>query len=193
MNQEKENKNSPFSRKKFLRICGTVVAGTAIASLSGAALRRLAKQQEGASMLWQIDPSKCTYCGRCETECVLPISAVKCIHANKVCGYCDLCGGYYRTNVKELNTAAENMICPTGAIRREYVEEPYFEYTINESLCTGCAKCAKGCNSFGNGSLYMQVKQDLCKNCNECKIALQCPSGAIRRVSVGKAYMLKDA
>jgi electron transport complex protein RnfB len=190
--ENKENTNSPVSRKKFLRMCGSVAAGAAIASFSGAMIRRLSQQPE-ASYFWQIDPAKCTYCGRCETECVLPVSAVKCVHANKVCGYCDLCGGYYRTNVKELNTAAENMMCPTGAIRRAYVEDPYFEYTIDESLCTGCGKCAKGCNSFGNGSLYMQVKQDVCKNCNECKIALQCPSGAIQRVPLAKAYMLKDA
>ena len=55
---------------------------------------------------------------------MLPVSAVKCIHANKVCGYCDLCGGYYRTNVKELNTAAENMMCPTGAILRNSWKTP---------------------------------------------------------------------
>jgi electron transport complex protein RnfB len=94
--------------------------------------------------------------------------------------------------VKDLNTAAENLMCPTGAIRRAYVEDPYFEYTIDESLCNGCGKCAKGCNSFGNGSLYLQVKQDLCKGCNACKIADVCPSGAIQRVAYGMAYLLKD-
>jgi electron transport complex protein RnfB len=185
-----QNNNSPVSRKKFLRICGSVAAGTAIASVSGVLLKKLKAQE--AVYFWQIDPTKCTYCGRCETDCVLPISAVKCIHANKVCGYCDLCGGYYRTNVKDLNTAAENLRCPTGAIQRNYVEDPYFEYEINEKFCNGCGKCAKGCNSFGNGSLYLQVKQELCKNCNECKIANVCPSGAIQRVPYAKAYLLKD-
>jgi electron transport complex protein RnfB len=190
MNSDKGTKNSPVSRKKFLRICGSVVAGTAIVSLSGVSLKRLMAKEAG--YFWQIDPTKCTFCGRCETDCVLPVSAVKCIHANKVCGYCDLCGGYYRTNVKDLNTAAENLKCPTGAIRREYVEDPYFEYTIDESMCNGCGKCAKGCNSFGNGSLYLQVKQELCKDCNECKISNVCPSGAIQRVPYAKAYLLKD-
>jgi electron transport complex protein RnfB len=185
-----ENKNNPITRKKFLRICGSVVAGAAVAGVAGVMVRKALSGQ--ASYFWQIDPNKCTYCGRCETDCVLPVSAVKCIHANKVCGYCDLCGGYYRANVKDLNTAAENLRCPTGAIARKYVEDPYFEYTIDEDLCNGCAKCAKGCNSFGNGSLYMQVKQDLCKNCNECKIAQVCPSGAIQRVPMDKAYLLKD-
>jgi electron transport complex protein RnfB len=190
MKRDTANKQTLMSRKKFLRTCGTAVAGAAAVSLSAVVFKRLASQEAGC--LWQIDPHKCTFCGRCETDCVLPLSAVKCIHANKVCGYCDLCGGYYRTNVKDLNTAAENLMCPTGAIRRAYVEDPYFEYTIDESLCNGCGKCAKGCNSFGNGSLYLQVKQDLCKACNECKIANVCPSGAIRRVPYGMAYLLKD-
>jgi electron transport complex protein RnfB len=183
-------KNNPISRKRFLQICGTVAAGTAIASVSGFSAKRMMRDE--ADYFWQIDPAKCTFCGRCETNCVLSVSAVKCIHANRVCGYCDLCGGYYRANVKDLNTAAENLMCPTGAIFRKYIEDPYFEYTIDENLCNGCGKCAKGCNSFGNGSLYLQVKQDLCKNCNECNISKVCPSGAIQRVPANKAYLLKD-
>jgi electron transport complex protein RnfB len=186
----KDNMKSPLTRKKFLRVCGSALGGAAVASLTGVSLKRMFAKEP--SCFWQIDPAKCTYCGRCETDCVLPVSAVKCVHANRVCGYCDLCGGYYRTNVKDLNTAAENLRCPTGAIQRAYVEDPYFEYTIDESLCNGCGKCSKGCNSFGNGSLYLQVKQELCENCNECKISSVCPSGAIRRVPYDMAYMLKD-
>ncbi|MDR1594766.1 MAG: 4Fe-4S binding protein [Prevotellaceae bacterium] len=181
---------NPISRKQFLRQCGSIAAGAAIISVSGIAVKQMLKKD--GDNFWQIDPSKCTFCGRCATSCVLTVSAVKCIHANKVCGYCDLCGGYYRANVKDLNTAAENLKCPTGAIFRKYIEDPYFEYTIDEDLCNGCGKCAKGCNSFGNGSLYLQVKQELCKNCNECKISKVCPSDAIQRVSADKVYMLKD-
>lgn len=187
---DNKNKKSPIARRKFLQLLGSVVAGSTVLTVSGALARKASRQE--ASLYWQIDPSKCTQCGRCETDCVLPVSAVKCIHANMVCGYCDLCGGYYRTNVKELNTAAENLMCPTGAIERKYIEDPYFEYTINENLCNGCGKCVKGCSSFGNGSLYLQVKRDLCKDCNECKIATVCPSGAIIRVSLDQAYKLKD-
>ena len=190
--KESKNKSPIISRKKFLRLCGTIAAGTAVASFAGVSMSRV-KAADEASYFWQIDPAKCTNCGKCETDCVLPVSAVKCVHAVKVCGYCDLCGGYYRSNVKELDTAAENLMCPTGAIKRSFIEDPYFEYMIDESMCNGCGKCAKGCNSFGNGSLYLQVKQELCKNCNECKIANVCPSEAITRVSYEKVYQLKDA
>lgn len=191
MEQKKENKNSPIARRKFLRVLGTTVAGGSILAVSGVLASRLKNDKE-SSYYWQIDPQKCTHCGRCETDCVLQVSAVKCFHANKVCGYCDLCGGYFRSNAKELNTAAENLMCPTGAIQRKFVEDPYFEYTIDESLCNGCGKCVKGCSSFGNGSLYLQIKRDLCTDCNECKIARVCPSDAITRVSMHTSYNLKD-
>lgn len=191
MKQNNENKKSPIARRKFLQTLGTVVAGGTLLGVSGALILRT-KNKEGA-YYWQIDPDKCTYCGRCETACVLPVSAVKCFHANRVCGYCDLCGGYYRTNVKELNTAAENLMCPTGAIERRFVEDPYFEYTINEDLCIGCGKCVKGCSSFGNGSLYLQIKRDICVDCNACSIVTACPSDAIHRVSYLTPYNLKDS
>ncbi|MDH6303732.1 electron transport complex protein RnfB [Parabacteroides sp. PF5-5] len=189
MKEKNGNNRSPIARRKFLQALGTAVAGGSILAVSGGLIGKV-KEQE-ASLYWQIDPQKCTQCGRCETHCVLPVSAVKCFHANMVCGYCDLCGGYYRSNVKELNTAAENLMCPTGAIERQFVEDPYFEYTINESLCNGCGKCVKGCSSFGNGSLYLQIKRDLCKDCNECKIATVCASDAISRVPLSVAYKLK--
>lgn len=189
--EENKKTNSPIARRKFLQKLGTVVAGGSILAVSGGLYSKVKAKE--SDYCWQIDPAKCTQCGRCETHCVLPISAVKCFHANRVCGYCDLCGGYYRTNVKELNTAAENLMCPTGAIERKFVEDPYFEYTINEDLCNGCGKCVKGCSSFGNGSLYLQINRDLCTDCNECKIATVCPADAISRIPYTLAYNLKDS
>ncbi len=185
------NKKSdkPIDRRKFLQRTGALVAGGAIVTLTGFLAKRSLEADE--EMFWQIDPNKCIQCVRCETDCVLPISAVKCVHAVKVCGYCDLCGGYFRQNVKNLNTGAENLMCPTGAIVRTFVEEPYFEYSIEEEKCIGCGLCVKGCNSFGNGSLYLQIKQELCTNCNECAIARVCPSDAIQRVPHRRAYDLK--
>ena len=142
-------------------------------------------------MVWQLDPAKCIQCGRCATACVLGPSAVKCVHAYDLCGYCDLCAGYCQPNPSKLDTAAENRLCPTGAIVRTFVEDPYFEYTIDESLCVGCGKCVKGCGAFGNGSLFLQVRHDRCVNCNDCSIARTCPADAFRRVPAATAYRLK--
>ena len=141
--------------------------------------------------VWQLDPSKCIQCGRCATECVMTPSAVKCTHVYAMCGYCDLCGGYLKPDTKTISTAAENQLCPTNAIKRKFIEEPFFEYEIVEALCIGCGKCVKGCGAFGNGSLQLQVRHDRCVNCNQCSIARNCPAGAFSRVPASKPYLLK--
>jgi len=152
----------------------------------------LARRAKAVDTVWQIDPYKCISCGNCATHCVQKPSAVKCVHAFAMCGYCDLCTGYFEPETVSLDTGAENQLCPTGAINRRFVEAPYFEFTIDEKLCIGCGKCVKGCNAFGNGSLFLQVRHDRCLNCNECSIAKACPSGAFQRVSADEPYLLKE-
>ena len=143
--------------------------------------------------VWQLDPAKCIQCGRCATNCVLKQSAVKCVHNFEMCGYCKLCFGFFQPGAKVLTSAAENQMCPVGAIRRKFVEDPYYEYTIDGSLCVGCGRCVRGCGAFGNGSLVLQVKHDVCVNCNECSIARNCPSGAFNRVPADQPYLFKKA
>jgi len=144
-----------------------------------------------AEMVWQIDPYTCTACGNCATQCVLDPSAVKCVNVNEICGYCDLCFGYFIDDPAERGLDADNQLCPTNAIRRKFIEEPYYEYAIDEPTCIGCGKCVKGCKAFGNGSMFLQVRHDLCLNCNECTIASACPVNAFRRVPADQPYLLK--
>jgi electron transport complex protein RnfB len=182
-----ESNSKSKNRREFIQSGVRLSLALALGSVSGLALSRVIKDD----YVWQIDPFECTQCGRCATECVMTPSAVKCVHAYDLCGYCDLCGGYFKPDANELSTAAENQLCPTAAIERKFIEEPYFEYIINEDLCIGCAKCVKGCTSFGNGSLHLQIIHDICLNCNDCSIARVCPSDAIRRVKADKAYNIK--
>ncbi|MDH7570930.1 MAG: 4Fe-4S binding protein [Armatimonadota bacterium] len=141
--------------------------------------------------VWQIDPEKCTQCGRCATACVLNPSAVKCVHIFRICGYCELCFGFFEAQPASLDTGAENQRCPTGALERRFIEDPYYEYHVNEALCIGCGKCVEGCTTFGNGSLQLQVNHALCVNCNQCAIALVCPSQAFVRLPANRPYLLK--
>ena len=141
--------------------------------------------------VWQLDPAKCIQCGRCATNCVLSLSAVKCMHRFEMCGYCKLCFGFFQPGTPNLTSAAENQMCPTGAIKRTFIESPYYEYTVDESLCIGCGRCVKGCGAFGNGSLVLQVRHDRCVNCNDCTIARNCPAGAYTRVPVDQPYLSK--
>ncbi len=182
MKKDKAHSRREFINKGVRLTLGLTVVGTGALALS--------RRSGGEEYVWQIDPFKCTQCGRCATECVMAESAVKCVHAYDLCGYCDLCGGYFKPGAK-LQTGAENQLCPTAAIQRKFIEEPYFEYIIEEELCIGCAKCVKGCSAFGNGSLHLQIRHDRCKNCNQCAIATACPSKAISRVAANKPYIIK--
>lgn len=179
--------NNLKSRREFIRdgLRYSLVIG--VAGLGGITAFR----STAGETVWQLDPSKCVQCGRCADNCVVTPSAVKCFHVYNMCGYCDLCGGYFRPGTKNLTTAAENQLCPTAAIERRFIEEPFFEYHIIEELCIGCGKCVKGCGAFGNGSLQLQVNHDLCVNCNECAIARHCPADAFSRVPANDPYLFK--
>lgn len=174
--------DAKFGRRDFFRAAATAAAcGAGFAAVRG----------NSAEFAWQLDPSKCMQCGRCATECVLSPSAVKCVHSYQICGYCDLCSGFLVQGAKRRDTGAENELCPVGALKRQFVEEPFYQYTADETLCIGCGKCVKGCGAFGNGSLYLQCKMDLCSVCNECSIARNCPAHAWQRVPLSDPYLLK--
>jgi electron transport complex protein RnfB len=169
-----------LDRRDFLR-------GSAAVAAVGLAWGGVGAKAEGT--VWQLDPNKCTQCGRCATHCVLNPSAVKCVNQFNICGYCDFCFGYLEPKGREINSGAENQLCPTAAIDRKYIEDPYYEYLIDEDACIGCSKCVKACLVFGNASFYLQVNQDMCINCNECSIAEACPSDAFSEERVSKPYI----
>ena len=185
--EENDGRERAMNRRDFVRRGLFGLAATALGTAGVTSLIN-GKAQE---YVWQIDPEKCVQCGRCETACVLTPSAVKCVHNYDMCGYCRLCGGYHDPQAETTDTAAENQLCPTGAIQRTFVEDPFYEYTIDEDLCIGCGKCVKGCALFGNGSLYLQVRHDRCVNCNVCSIARVCAGDAFRRVPAEDPYILK--
>ena len=181
------NSQNGMNRRDFIKSGIQTVAGLTVGGIGGIVIARSSDDDT----VWQIDPDVCVQCERCSLNCVLDLSAVKCVHAYSMCGYCDLCSGYLEPGAKSRDTGAESQLCPVGAIKRTYVEEPYFEYTIDEELCIGCGKCVKGCGAFGNGSLHLQIRHDRCMNCNECSIGRSCPSGAIKQVSAKTPYLMR--
>lgn len=185
------DQNEPIDRRDFLGRGARAAGAVGFLGLTGLLAGRKAQADD---LVWQIDPDVCIACTNCQTNCVLDVSAVKAVQCFLMCGYCDVCTGYFPTENYQLNTGAENHLCPTGAVVRRFIEMKaevrYFEYTIDESLCIGCAKCVKGC-ALMNGSLYMQVRHDRCLNCNECAIAVACPPQAFRRVPASNPHLLK--
>lgn len=186
MNGDHSSQRIP--RRELLREGVQLVAFFGVGGLVGFVA---GKKGTAEQLVWQIDPYRCIACGNCATHCVLDPSAVKCVNSFPICGYCDLCTGYFPPEPVALTTGAENQLCPTGAIIRKLVEEPYYEYTIDEELCIACGKCVIGCAAFGNASLYLQVRHDRCLNCHECSIAIACPSQAFVRVPASQPYLLK--
>ncbi len=186
-----ENTNQK-SRRGFLvdtARTATIIAGGSMAGfLAG-------KQGKAKETRWQIDPDKCVACGNCATHCILDESAVKCFQAYDMCGYCDLCTGYVEPEYSNIDTAAENQLCPTDAVVRTFVDkkagQSFYEYHIDEVACIGCAKCVQGC-ALMNGSLYLQVMHDRCVNCNECAIAISCPVDAYTNIPKETPYLMKN-
>jgi len=182
-----EEDKGHLTRRGFLGAVGRGASLLAVGGVGGAMVLRPA----GGETVWQIDPFKCIQCRQCQTECVLEPSAVKCVHDFSMCGYCKFCFGFFRTDPIALDEGAENQACPTGAIIRHFVEEPYYEYSIDTDLCIGCGQCVKGCEQFGNRALYLQVLHDRCLNCSECAIAAACPADAFVRLSADRPYFIK--
>lgn len=183
-----------LSRRGFFTRCaqGAAVVVLGGGGIAAAAMKMHAAHAGKSRTVWQINPWKCTQCGLCATSCVLKESAAKCVHDMSMCGYCKPCFGYFQPNMVSLEPGAENEMCPVGAITRKFVEEPYYQYTIDEKKCIACGLCVKGCTSFGNGSLYLQVRHDRCLNCNECSIAKACPAEAFFRAPVERPYVIKS-
>lgn len=187
--QHNENQNVAgiTTRRSFVATGLRVLGVGAVLGTSAA----LAMKGTSGETVWQIDPAKCVACGKCTDECVLDISAVRCYHNTEMCGYCKQCFGFFDPGFARLDSSAENQMCPTNALRREFIQDPYHEYTVDRDLCIGCGKCVDGCNRFGNGSLFLQIDHAVCKGCNDCAIARKCPSQAIVRVPASEAYIMK--
>ena len=125
-------KDKGYDRREFINNGVRLTLGLTVVGTGALAI---ARSSTGKDYVWQIDPFKCTQCGRCATECVKATSAVKCVHAFDLCGYCDLCSGYFKPGAK-LETGAENQLCPTAAIQRKFISRSPF---LNMSLMKSSA------------------------------------------------------
>ena len=109
-----------ISRRNFLTWTGRTISATALATLSW---RLWGKDGGGPRKMWQIDPSKCTYCGICETACVRTPSAVKAVNDLRKCDYCVICYGHIKnTDVdpKKIETEGKK-VCPHDAVTRTHL------------------------------------------------------------------------
>lgn len=163
-------------------------------------------RRANAEGVWWIDPAKCVnirlgatgveVCDLCASDCVLPLSAVRAVNEFAECGRCCICPAYYDvTSEVGKDGLPSSKLCPRDAITREPIGEVdpddplnnFYEYTIDKAKCNGCGKCVMGCKEpAGLGSIRLEVRYDLCLDCNRCAIAQVCPDDAILQQAVDR-------
>lgn len=183
-------------------VLGHAVRGATLIGLGGVAVYLGRKSSaEGA---WQLDVGKCVnsrlgaigidVCDKCATTCVLALSAVRAVNDHAKCGRCYICPAYFDIkSAVDQHGLPSQKLCPRDAIIRTPIGEVdpsdpannYYEYTIDEQKCNGCGICVMGCKEpAGLSSIRLDVRQNLCVDCNRCSIAIACPDKAYERALV---------
>lgn len=183
-------------------VLGHAVRGATLIGLGGAAAYLATRS--GAEGAWQLDPEACVnsrlgavgvpVCDRCSATCVLASSAVRAVNDHAKCGRCYICPAYFdiKSAVNSQGLPSQKL-CPRDAIIRTPIGDVdpadpannFYEYTIDETRCNGCGKCVMGCKEpAGLSSIKLEVRHNLCVNCNRCSIAIACPDKAYAREPV---------
>ena len=185
-----------YTRRKVL---GHAARGVALLGLGGTAGLLALKAHK--TYAWVIEADKCInsklgavgveICERCATDCVITLSAVRAVNEFSACGRCYVCPAYYKiTSAVGPDGLPSEKVCPRDAIERKAIgwidpEDPannFNEYVIDEKKCNGCGRCVMECKEpAGLSSITLEVRHNVCLDCNRCSIATVCPEEAFDR------------
>lgn len=189
-------KSNRYTRREML---GHAARGAAFVGLGGTA--GLLSWKASNTYAWMIDPARCINsklgavgvetCELCATQCVITLSAVRAVNEFSKCGRCYVCPAYFKiTSAVGPDGLPSEKVCPRDAITRAAIgwidpDDPannFYEYTIDEAKCNGCGRCVMECKEpAGLGSITLEVRHDVCLDCNRCSIAAACPEDAYAR------------
>ena len=199
---EKDGRPAGLTRRELL---GHAARGVAFVGLGGTVCVLSLKANK--TYAWTIGIDRCInsklgavgveVCELCSTDCVLTLSAVRAVNEFSLCGRCYVCPAYYKiTSALGPDGLPSEKVCPRDAIERKAIgwidpDDPannFYEYVIDEKKCNGCGRCVLECKEpAGLSSIRLEVRHNVCLDCNRCSIATACPEEAFDRRSPSAA------
>ena len=168
-------------------VLGHAARGAALVGIGGMTAF-LANKAQG-TYAWQIDAGKCInsqlgalgidVCEACATDCVLPLSAVRAVNEYSQCGRCYICPAYYDiTSAVDADGLPSEKLCPRDAIERK----PIGWIDPDDPADNFYGRCVMACKEpAGLGSIRLEVRHNVCLDCNRCSISTVCPEEAYLR------------
>lgn len=199
---EGESKRSTSSRREFLRLAGTGLAGAFAAAALGCVsfdTRDGRKVKVWATSTGAIvhEPNLCVGCRRCETACTIKndgklsayISRIK-VSRNLNYGVKGVTASYQQADgqhgtfrivgqtCRQCETPACGNACPVGAIS---ADKKTGARVVNADKCVGCGACQRACPW---GIATVDPETDTSTKCTLCggdpNCVKNCPTGAIK-------------
>lgn len=199
---EGESKRSTSSRREFLRLAGTGLAGAFAAAALGCVSfdtrdGRKVKVWATSSGAIVHDPHLCVGCRRCETACTVRndgkgsayISRIK-VSRNLNYGIDGVSADYQRADgqhgnfrivgqtCRQCSEPACGINCPVGAIT---ADKKTGARVVNTDKCVGCGSCQRACPW---GIATVDPETDISTKCTLCggdpNCVKNCPTGAIK-------------
>lgn len=180
-----EAAESGLSRRNFLKIGGSALAGAAVGAACAGVGVQAAHADDGVKRAMGhivVKTDKCAGCRVCMAVCSLNHEGVCGPAFSRIRVYQPSQNIFDTTIVTCKQCDSPNCLaaCPTGAL---YVDEKTGARVINKEKCTGCQTCMKACPQYPNAPIYYDTNTGTCFKCDLCGGDPQCVKNCTMSVS----------